>query len=138
MSVAILSACSEDDPVTPPTDHEEAIGMVLYSSGVKVFSILRGVTTDTLRAETNVLSDHYEVRFYDEDENVFEADAEHHSLSWAIADTTIVQVVQEAGEEGAFEFHLRGKTQGKTTIEFFILHEGHSDFRTGSIPVVVR
>ncbi len=134
----VVTACSEDDPVAPQDDHKEAIGLSLYSSGVKVFTIMRGQTSDTLRATVGVSSDHYDVHFYDINEKEFEADDEHHQLGWEIADPNLLEVKQHAGEEGSFEFHLLGKAVGSTTIEFFILHEGHSDFRSGKIPVVVR
>lgn len=134
-----FTSCSEDDPVAPQDDHFEAIGVVLSNSGIKVLSILRGVTTDTLHATVGVLSDHFDIQFYDEDEKIVDPPHdEHHTLGWEITDTSILEVVQDAGHEGEFEFHLRGKKAGSTQIEFFILHEGHADFKSGKIPVIVR
>ncbi len=137
-SFAFLSACSEDDPITPQDDHFEAIGVVLYRGDTQVLSILRGVTGDTLRAAVEVSGEDYDIRFYDEDENIVEADDDHQTLGWEIGDTSMLDVVQDAGKEGKFEFHLRGKKPGMTTLELLILHEGHADFRSGKIPVVVR
>ncbi|HOJ05355.1 MAG TPA: hypothetical protein PK916_15255 [Bacteroidota bacterium] len=134
----LITACSEDDPVTPQEDHFEAIGMALYRGDTKVLGILRGVTTDTLRATVGVTGEDYDVRFYNENEQIVEADDDHESLGWEIADPSIVDVVQDAGKEGKFEFRLRGKKAGTTTVEFLIVHEGHADFRSGKIPVVVR
>jgi hypothetical protein len=132
-----LTAC-EDDHHHNDIDHFEAIGLVVYSSGMKVVSILRGQTTDTLRATVAVLSDHYQVRFYNEKEEIVDAPGHEQSFAWEIADASILEVVQDAGEEGKFEFHLRGKKAGRTEIEFFIMHDDHADFRSGKIPVVVE
>lgn len=136
--VVAFSAC-KDDPVTPPEDHFEAIGVQISTSGIPVASILRGVTSDTLQASVGVLTDHYDIKFYDESENLQDPPSEdHYKLSWAISDTSLVEVRQHEGEEGGFEFHLMGKKSGFTDIEFFILHNNHSDFRSGKIPVLVN
>ncbi|MCB2203956.1 hypothetical protein KQI65_04350 [bacterium] len=137
-SLPFLSACDEDDPVTPQEEHVEAVGIVLYQAGNPVAQVLRGESTDTLFATADNTSDMFEARFFDEHDDIFEADAEHHMLDWEIADTTVASVVQDSGSEGSFSFRLRGKTQGATSIEFFILHEGHADFRSGSLPLVVQ
>lgn len=136
--ILFFTACGEDDPITPPQDHEEAIGMVLFRGDSLVASILRGIPGDTLRVPAGVLTDDYDVRFYDESEQIFEAHDDEHSFSWEIADPSVIDVVQDAGKEGKFEFRFRGLKQGSSTVEFFIIHEGHADFRTGKWPVVVR
>jgi hypothetical protein len=138
LPLLLITACSEDDPVTPQVDHFEAIGVVLYQGGDVVAAILRGETSDTLDAAENETGEITVVRFYDEDENIVEAHADEVTFSWEIADTSIAEVLQDSGEEGAFEFRLRGKQAGTTTIEFFILHEGHADFRSGKLTLVVR
>jgi hypothetical protein len=132
------TACSEDDPITPQHDHDEAIGMALFREDVMVASILRGVPGDSLRVAAGVTSEDYDVRFYDEDEDIFEAHDDDKIFAWEIEDPSIVEVVQDAGKEGKFEFRLRGVKAGSTTIEFFIMHEGHADFRTGKWPVRVQ
>ncbi|MDT8322966.1 MAG: hypothetical protein RRA94_02555 [Bacteroidota bacterium] len=134
----LLTACSEDDPVAPQEDHAEAIGLLLYRGDTLHASILRGETTDTLYAVVDQTGEDFDVRFYDEDEDVFEAHDDEVTFSWEIADPALADVVQESGKEGKFEFRLRGKQAGSTTIEFFILHEGHADFRSGPMPLVVR
>lgn len=138
LSLKLFIAC-EDDPVTPQEDHFEAIGMVFYTSGIEVARILRGETSDTLFALKDTLSDHFEVMYFDKEENIVDPPSEEHaSLSWQIEDQTIVNVWQHEGEEGAFEFHLNGLNIGETEIEFFIMHSDHSDYRSGKIPVKVK
>jgi hypothetical protein len=136
--ILFITACSEDDPITPPEDHEEAIGMALFRGDSLVASILRGIPNDTLRIPFGTSTEDYDVRFYDEAEAIFEAHDDENSFSWEIADPTIVNVEQDAGKEGKYEFRFRGMKQGSTTVEFFIMHEGHADFRTGKWPILVR
>ncbi len=135
----LLTACDEDDPVTPQENHFEAIGVVLTTSGMNVASILRGETDDTLYAEVGKVSDHLEVQFYNEDEQIVDApDDGDKTLSWEIGDTSILEVHQDDGHEGEFEFHLEGLATGMTTLELFIMHEGHADFRSGKFTVIVQ
>jgi len=133
----ILVSC-KDDPLEPDIDHFEAEGIVFYQSGIKIGEIFRGITQDTLFARVGETSVHIEVKFFDTNKN--ELDPPDHSkqpFSWEIQDTTIVGIWQHPGEEGSYEFHLVGKQNGITNIEFFIMHEGHADFRSGKIPVKV-
>lgn len=144
--VSLLTACSEDDPISPQKDHVVAIGMALFQdNGQMVAYILRGVPSDTLVLERGVTTEEFEVRFYDENEELYEIhdhdddeEDEETSFAWEIEDISIVKVLQDEGHESAFEFHLRGLSVGTTHIEFFIMHDGHADFRTGKWPVRVE
>ena len=71
LSIAFtFNSCDEDDPVSPQEEHLEAIGTAIYdATGALTLSIIRGETNDTLYIEEGILSDHFEVKFYDEDEN---------------------------------------------------------------------
>ncbi len=139
ISLTITSCSKDDDPLSPSEEHFEAIGMVIYdASGKMTVKILRGETTDTLNAETGKRSDHFTVKFYNEDEVLVDApEDEHHSFAAQIDDITIAKLWQHEGEEGGFEFHIDGLKSGITNIEFFIEHEGHADYRTGKIPLKV-
>lgn len=137
LSVILFTSCGDDDPVTPQEEHFEAIGTVIYdATGAEVLRILRGVTSDTLFAEINILSDHYNVKFLDEDEKVVNPPVDDETtMGLDITDTNLLAFEQD--EPGAFEFHLQGKAAGTTTIEIKILHNGHSDYRSGLIPVKI-
>lgn len=138
MVLTLFIAC-KDDPLDPHKDHFEAEGIVFYQSGIKVAEIFRGITQDTLFATAGQRTTHFEVKFYNPNRQEIDPPTdEHHSFAWEIQDTSIVGVWQHPGEEGGFEFHLDGKIQGITQIEFFIMHEGHPDFRSGKIPVKVN
>lgn len=136
--VFAFTSCGDDDPVTPQEEHFEAIGTVIYdATGAEVLRILRGVTSDTLFAKVGILSDHYNVKFLDEDEVVVNPPADDETtMGLDITDTNLLAFEQD--EPGAFEFHLEGKAAGITTIEIKILHSGHSDYRSGLIPVKVE
>lgn len=138
LTISVIS-CSDDDPVAPQEEHFEAIGTVIYdATGAITITILRGVTSDTLYVEEGALSDHFDVKFYDENENIVDPPlSEEHSLGYEIANEDIVEWWQHEGEEGDFEFHLRGIEHGTTTLELFIQHSGHNDYRSGNIPVKV-
>jgi hypothetical protein len=136
--VLFYSGCSEDDPLPPAEEHFEAIGVYLTASGIEIVSILRGVTDDTLTVPDGALGDGIDVKFYNENEQIINPPTGEQTLAFEIEDTSIVSVFQHPGEEGGFEFHLRGKQTGTTHIELFVMHEGHSDFRSGKIPVRVE
>ncbi|MBX3007876.1 MAG: hypothetical protein KF816_07595 [Melioribacteraceae bacterium] len=143
ISLVVLqfNGCQKDDnPLAPEEDHFEAIGMLIYdASGKQVVKILRGVTTDTLHAESGKISDHFTVKFYNDEEKIVSPpESEHLKFNGKIDNETIAKFWQHPGEEGEFEFHIDGKIKGKTLIEFFIEHEGHADYRTGKIPLQIN
>ncbi len=129
-----------DNPVIPQEDHFHAIGMAIFdATGALKIKILRGVTSDTLRAEVGKRSDHYSIQFYNSEEKLIPPPTNKEvKLDWNINDKSVVGVWQHPGEEGGYEFHLDGIKKGKTTIEFYIVHEGHNDYRTGLIPLEVK
>lgn len=137
LTVIVFTSCGDDDPVTPQEEHFEAIGTVIYdATGAEVLRILRGVTSDTLFAKIDILSDHYDVKFINEDEIVVNPPVDDETtMGLDIIDTNLLAFAQD--EPGAFEFHLEGKAAGITTIEIKILHNGHSDYRSGLIPVKI-
>jgi len=134
----LLISCGEDDPVIPQEEHFEAIGVVLSQADTVVARILRGETSDTLHARVDETGEEFTVRFFDVDENIVEAQADEVTFSWEIGNPALAEIVQESGNAGAFSFRLRGIAPGETTVEFFILHEGHADFRSGTMPLTVR
>lgn len=138
LSFFIIS-CEDDDPISSQEEHFEAIGMVFYTSGIEIARILRGETSDTLTTTEGGMSDHINIKYIDEDENIIDppGDDGDKTLRWEIEDTGIADIWQHEGEEDSFEFHLEGLEKGETSIEFFIYHNDHSDYRSGSIPIKI-
>lgn len=136
----IINGCKEENPIEPG-EHVEAEGLRVYQSGVKVFEYYRGVFTsgyDTLFAIKDSLSEDFRVKLLDENMYEFISDDDDEKFSAVITDTTIVTFYQHSGEEGEFEFHLRGKKTGQTMMKFQLLHNDHADFTTPLFPAVVK
>lgn len=137
--IILINSCEEDDPIKPQEDHFEAIGVVLYESGIEIARILRGETADTLIVEEGERTSHIDVKFFDEDENIIDPpESEEQILDWEFEDPAIAGIWQHEGEEGGFEIHLEGLSAGETNVEFFIVHEAHADYRSGKIPVRIE
>ena len=134
----LIAGCAEDDPVSNQEEHFEAIGMYFSTSGIKIAQILRGETSDTLVAPLGGLSEHIEIQFFDENENLIDPPTDDDKkLAWEIGNSNLAEIWQHEGEEGGYEFHLKGLHEGVTTIEFFVSHLGHNDYRSGNIPLKV-
>jgi hypothetical protein len=131
--VAFLTACWEDAPLTPPEDHMQAEGMALLHDSTVVYAIFRGMTSDTVLVAAGGSSVWYDVMFYDTGRALIEPDRDPgHSLAWQFADSTRATVEQDPTDMYRVRFH--GSRAGETFIEFFVLHDGHSDFRTNRMP----
>lgn len=136
----IINGCKEENPIDPG-EHIEAEGLRLYQSGVKVFEYYQGVFTagfDTVYAIKDSLTEDFHVKFLDDKKNEFTPTDDDEKFGTVITDTTIVTFYQHPGEEGEFEFHLRGKKNGQTSIKLQVIHNDHADFTTPLFPVVVR
>ncbi|MBS12690.1 MAG: hypothetical protein CME19_13935 [Gemmatimonadetes bacterium] len=140
---AVIAGCGEDDPISSQEEHFEAEGLVIVDSGVRFFRYFQGQIdaadnrTDHLEAEVAELTGHWSIRFLDGAGSEFAAPTDpDFRFTWVIADPSIVEVVQDPGDEGKFEFHLRGLQAGETTIVLEVTHVDHADFRT--IPIAVH
>jgi hypothetical protein len=134
----IFFGCKEN-PVNPPEEHFEVVGIVFYSGGVEIASIFQGNTNDTLTVAIGITGELITVKFFDEDMDIIEPpDEEDISFGWRIVDESILEIVQDDGREGEFEFRLKGVSPGNTFAEFVILHGNHEDFKSGNVPVRVN
>ena len=137
----MFSSCSEEsNPVDGGEgEHARGIGVVIRSSGQTVVRYERNeAVSGELSGPNGQTSVAYDFYLIDEDGDEYQPGAEHHSLTWELADTTVAGIWQHEGEEGGFEFHVVGKDIGLTSIVFSVLHEGHPDFVSKSIPVRVE
>lgn len=136
--LAIGGCSSEDDPVTPPAEHFQPEGITILAGGDTLVSYFRGAVRpgDTLKAPAgNNLSPHWNIRFMDGNRRPITPPAATHRLGWIIANNTVAEVYRDPGDE--WDFHLRGKESGTTTIVLRVLHGDHADFTTTPIPVLV-
>ena len=122
----------------------EAEGLVIIESGVRFFRYFQGEidSGDGRVSELTApigMTPHWRIMFLDEHgDEIDPPDDPEFTFGWTIADTDVVEVVQDEGDEGSFEFHLRGLHEGETTIVLKVDHDGHTDFSTQPIPVHVE
>lgn len=143
--MCLAGGCSDDDPLSPQAVHFDAIGMLIYQSGAVVLDYFGPDYTasdqvadlDSITISQG-LNPHYNAKFYDEDGNIVDPpdDADKY-LSAVFDDTSVAELWWHEGEEGEYEFHIRGKKAGQTTVTFQVYHIDHPDFATLPIPLTV-
>lgn len=134
-----LQSCDESDPVSDQMDHFEAVGLRIYSSGALVLEYYKGTVNDTLFAPVGGIGDHMEVKFLKDGKAEVDPPSDSDkSFAFEIENTSMLEIYQHPGEEGGYEFHLKGLQQGDTRMKFKILHNGHPDFTTDWIPVHIE
>ncbi|PKL87368.1 MAG: hypothetical protein CVV23_15715 [Ignavibacteriae bacterium HGW-Ignavibacteriae-2] len=144
-AINLFTACGEDEKLTPPEEHIEAVHMsildgtnVIYDFKSADYSDQETYSNDTIRiasGKSNLLL----AKFFDE--NGIEINPEEETnttFSAEFGDNLIASISWDAGEEGSYQFYFNGKTPGITTVTFFINHEGHPDFRTKINHIVVN
>jgi hypothetical protein len=139
ISLLFFTYCS-DNSTGPDDEHADAVGMRIVSSGVTIVSYIRdGALTGHIEAEAGEMTGHMDIEFYDdEDDEWFTPEEDHYELSIEIEDTTIAQYWQHEGDEGGFEFHIRGINEGHTHAVFSIIHDDHPDFVSREIEIHVE
>ncbi len=146
--IIITTSCSDEtDPVIPPTEHFEPEGWVIRDATTKpILVVWQGViqtswnsaiTPDTLYAPLNALSDHYTIKFLDINKNIINPPTDvDHEFGWLITNTSMLEIIRDNPTDWAF--HLKGLTNGTTSLELQVLHVGHVDVKTPKIPVIIR
>ncbi|MDE2722225.1 MAG: hypothetical protein OXI59_02485, partial [Gemmatimonadota bacterium] len=119
-------------------------GLVLIDSGNRFFRYFQGQIDASggraghLRVPNGGLTPKWNIHFLDEDgDEIDPPDDPDFRFTWAIADPTVLEVVQDADDVGKFDFHLRGLKVGETTIILEVTHNDQVNFRTVPIPVRV-
>jgi hypothetical protein len=138
-----IDGCKEDDIVTPASEHFEPEGLFILAEGNTSDTVVRvfgGVVNnnDTLKAPLNILTEHWEVFFWDANRNVLDPPSDgSHTLGFTIRDASVIQTVMDNPNDWAF--HLKGLilNPDTTSMQIKVLHEGHADFTTPYIPVKV-
>ncbi|NTW50492.1 MAG: hypothetical protein HGB19_12340 [Chlorobiales bacterium] len=153
LSVLILAfsmfstfGCSDDDPVSTNGQHFDAAGVYITSSGVPVWDYFGpDYTAGDASAYKDTISimvgdnGHWKVQFYDNQKHIINAPSDANKfLAFEFEDTTVAQAWWHPGEEGTFDFHMKGLKDGLTKVKIKVMHVDHPDFTTLWIPVVVK
>lgn len=121
--------------------HDEPFGLVLLTGGVTLAEQRDGVVTYASGSSLSVPAGDetplITLRFLDEDGDRFTPDEPEYELDWAIGNSDVLGVHQHE-EEGKWNFHLEGEQAGTTSIRFFLMHDGHSDFESLNFNVTVE
>ena len=140
LAVLILSSCEDDTHVQG--EHFELDGWVfLDNSGIKIIEIFQGQFNPNLSTEFNVQSgqktEPIKLKFLDDHSDLMEPPTDtDYTLSWAVNDTTVAKINTENTLN--WEFSLEGLKADTTSIQFFIMHGGHIDARSGMIKIRVE
>lgn len=132
------TSCSEKTIISDD-EHTEAIGLIIYYNNEPFFKVQNG-KIDTMIAPglTFKLGLDYsplEVKFIDPDGEIITPIEAEKSLSWIIADTSLIDLKLITNEK--WKMSAEGKRVGTTQIEFLLMHGEHPDFRTPKIPLKV-
>jgi hypothetical protein len=136
------TGCSNDDGGVH--EHAEARGLVLKMGLSTVVSVDSTIVTGQLTFPAdNQFSDHIEVWFISDDEHrdEFRPDDLDERLNISVTDTNIATVLfhpDATDQDERWEFHVKGKTAGSTTLKVQIYHIDHPDYTSPLIPLFIE
>ncbi len=131
------SGCNDDNPVDGDNSvHAEAEGLVLRLNGVEIVRVDSGVVSGAINATEGQQTALIHVRFLDADGDEFLPSSPDFHLGFTIADLSVIEIEQHAGE--VFDFHVTGLEHGQTSLVVRLIHVDHDDFLTPPIPVTVE
>jgi len=138
-NIYIIQCSENSSPVDDEGDHARGIGILITKSGSEAVRYeYEDPVTGQLSGKVGQISPAYEFMLIDDDGDAYTPDTEHHELRWEISDTTIAKLWQHEGEEGGYEFHVDGISAGITSIVFEVYHEGHADFVSKPVPIMIE
>lgn len=126
-------------------DHDHGTnpyGIVLTMNGVEIAKQEGGDIVYNNDSHIDVVENEQtsaiQVRWLNDHGETFLPDTEDgYSLRWTIADEDVLGVVQHE-DDGAWNFHLEGKTAGETTISFMLWHNDYEHFTSLQFDVDVQ
>lgn len=140
VSILLVSCKDETNPTEDQHDHFEPIGIILYNNGQIQFKVSEGVIDTTISSNLKLPAGTYTdftITFISGDgDEVQMPDDPDKELSWSIADAAYLEVKKHADYSN--KLTMKGLQAGGTELEIHILHNGHIDFRTPKIPVVIE
>lgn len=137
ITILSLSIFGCSNPAGSEDDHPAPMGAVLKMNGQEIARYDQDGVTGQIEVNAGQETTLITLFFLDADGNEFQPDEPELSLNWRDIDTSIANVEQHA-EDGKWSFHIHGEAQGNTSVVFQLFHDGHSDFDTDPISVVVN
>lgn len=138
--VLLFAACSDNSASSEQEEHIEADGWVLrWPDGSVAYSVYQGkadssINNATLSVNANCFSEHLSVRFLSADSSNIDAPSdEDHYLDYSVEDSSILDIA----ECGGWGLHLKGVSEGSTTLRLKVMHGDHYDMITPEIKVIV-
>jgi len=135
-SLVTLSACN-NPASSEEEEHPDPVGAVLKMNGQEIARYDESGVTGQIEVNAGEETTLISIFFLADDGDEFQPDEPELSLNWRDIDTAVADVEQHT-EDGTWSFHIHGEAQGNTSVVFQLFHDGHSDFDTQPIPVVVN
>lgn len=134
----LFTATACNNPASSEEEHhEDPVGAVLKMNGQEIARYDESGVTGQIEVNAGEETALISIFFLADDGDEFQPDEPEFSLNWTDIDTSIADVEQHE-EDGKWSFHIHGEASGNTSVVFQLFHDGHSDFDTQPIPVVVN
>ncbi len=133
----LLAACNNPASSDDEEHHEDAVGAVFKMNGGEIVRYENGQTSGSIEVNEGEETTLITIYFLDDEGHEFQPDDSEYSLQWKDIDTTIAKVEQH-DEDGKWNFHILGNSQGKTTVTFQLFHGSHSDFDIENVTINVN
>lgn len=128
--------CDKDNPVDPKDTHNEAEGLTLKLNGSTLVVVKEGkVQQGEISVKSGERTGAILVQFLDPHGDEFTPTEAGSSLGLTTANTEIAETEGVSGS--AWEFVVKGKKAGATSLVIKLRHGDHADFTTPAIPVQV-
>ncbi|MGM0737851.1 MAG: hypothetical protein ACQETM_01640 [Bacteroidota bacterium] len=137
-SLAFLGACDDDHE---HEYHHAPIGVVL-SIDNSMIAVQEGnnmtyADGDAISIPSGGATETINIQFLDDEGTHFTPDGSEESLGYTIGNTEILDVTHPVDND-QWSFRLNGIEAGSTTIQFDLMHGGHSDFTSREFQVTVE
>jgi hypothetical protein len=113
--------------------HAEAEGLLIMQGANEIVRVWQGVVTGEIGVHLGETTPALAVFFLDVDGDEFLPEGEEFSLGAEIGSPALAGY----GQIGDWSFSITGLQAGETDLTLAILHEGHSDFTSPPIPILI-
>ncbi len=135
LTLTFMTSCDDDDDHHVDDEHFEAVGLVISVDGTEVLRLQDNMITGSLTLNVDDAVD-YSVQFILEDGDIeIPHGDEVLELSIEVDDDSRAEVSGIDSE--AYSFTLSGKQEGSADLTVSLLHEGHADYVSLPLPLVV-